>query len=278
ILQRPPNESLYTPKNTKIILWMVKRHSILLALALTLAVASIGTLLNEFYLHFLFTRPIVIALIVIGIAGGIYAKIFKPKITIVSFICLGLFLIPYFSFAFGRSDFYMRDEEGDFMEGVTVKEVRVHIVKLEFHEANKDVWVTGLEDGRMTLYVGQNWAWLGTINIPNGRIDKVRRVFNIEVELEIDKTKMEHWAPPEETGWITTEETSTMIKGYFDFSETQVDIFDEPAEIPFGHPDMGLDITLGEDGYPTKIYAHVFLPEPLGEQSIEIPIPPKSER
>lgn len=254
---------------------MRMRYLVLLALALTFAIASIGTILNELYLHILFTRPIVIVLIVIGVVGGICTKI-EPKIATVSFICLGLFLIPYFSFAFGRSDFYMRDEDADFMEGVTVKEVRVHIVKFEFHEADGDVWVTGLEDGSMTLYVGQNWAWLGTINIPNGRIDKVRHIFDIEVELEIDRTKTEHWEPPEETGWVTTEETQTIIKGYFDFSETLVDTFDEPVDIPFGHPDMGLDITLGEDGYPTKIYAYVFLPEPWGEQTIEVPIPPKS--
>jgi hypothetical protein len=251
----------------------LKNLALLSPLALILTIASVGTLLNELYLHILFTRPIVIALIIIGVAGGICTKI-EPKIATVSFICLGLFLIPYFSFAFGRSDFYMRDEDG-FMEGVTVKEVRVHIVKFEFHEANEDVWVTGLEDGNMTLYVGQNWVWLGTINIPNGRIDQVRRIFNIEVELEIDKTKMEHWDPPAETGWVTTEETPTIIKGYFDLSETQVDTFDEPVDIPFGHPDMGLDITLGEDGYPTRIYAYVFLPEPWGEQRIEVPIPPK---
>jgi len=251
---------------------MKKRYLALLALAIT----SIGTLLNELYLHILFTRLIVIALIVIGVIGGICTKI-EPKMAIAPFICLGLFLIPYFSFAFGRSDFYIRDEDPDFMEGVTVKEVRVHIVKLEFHEANEDVWVTGLEDGSMTLYVGQNWAWLGPINIPNGRIDQVRRIFDIEVELEVDKTKTEHWEPPEETGWVITEETQTTIKGYFDFSETLVETFDEPADIPFGNPDMGMDITLGEDGYPTKVYAYVFLPEPWGEQIIEVPIPPKPE-
>jgi len=245
-------------------------------------IAALGTAVNELYLHLLFDRLIVFALLVIGVVTAYVFKLKKleklKNLVVVSPICLGMLLIPYFSFAFGRSDFYMRDEDGDFMEGVTVKEVRVQIVELSFRRENEDTWVTMMEDKSMTLYVGQNWAWLGTVNLPRGRFDQERHIFDIECEVEVDKTEAIDWREPPESVWVELENTPTKLKGYFKIREDVIIPQTEVIEFPsFGNPDMGMDITLGEDGYPTKVYAHIFLPEPLGDQVREIELPPKPE-
>jgi hypothetical protein len=260
------------------LLSMKRRYTLLLALA----IGIIGTLLSENFLHILITRVEFYMILVVGAAsaGIVYFPKFLRRLglhSLVIAVTLGLLMMPYLGFVLGKSDLFVKDA---LPEGLEVKELRVTILKQEFRKAGTDEWVTTMENRSMTLYVGRNWAWLGELNLPVGKYDRMRMWRRVEIDIKWDNNVISQnhpdWRVPS-PDWdphcIRSEDLGGgkyLITFLVDEFETADIAIDKPIAV---NPDIGLDITLGEDGFPVKIAVHIFLPEPIGEIIEEWPLP-----
>ena len=100
-----------------------------------------GALLNENFIHYFVPKIGFYSILISGPALAIIAYFIQPfkkyKIhCLLLSLTIGFLLIPYLGLIIGYSDIYAKDQAS---LGLTVKEVRFKIVKIEFKKEGEDV-------------------------------------------------------------------------------------------------------------------------------------------
>ena len=253
---------------------------------LVILIAAVGVLINENFVHLYISKSIFYSILASGIVLAVIAYFIQPlrQYGIHKFLlCLtiGILLIPYLSLIKGYSNIFAKDQAG-----MTVKEVRFKIVKIDFKKEGEDVWENNFANREATLYPGKNWVWIGRQELAAFGHDRERGIFETEADIIWDQNliSQEHpdWQVP------TPENNPEIIKSE-DLGEERYlmtffrrEEFERPLLKPAGaegqppppvpiYPDVGMDVIIGEDGRITGMTLHLLLPAPLDELLIEVP-------
>ena len=253
---------------------------------LVILIAAVGVLINENFVHLYISKSIFYSILASGIALAIIAYFIRPfrQYGIHKFLfvlTVGILLSPYLSLIKGYSNIFAKDQAG-----MTVKEVRFKIVKIDFKKEGEDVWENNFANREATLYPGKNWVWIGRQELAAFGHDRERGIFETEADIIWDQNliSQEHpdWQVP------TPENNPEIIKSE-DLGEERYlmtffrrEEFERPLLKPAGaegqppppvpiYPDVGMDVIIGEDGRITGMTFHLLLPAPLDELLIEVP-------
>jgi|SRR3989339_1526754 len=255
---------------------------------LVILIGVVGALLNENFIHYYFPKNIFYSILILGSASTIIAFFIKPARNykvhwFLLSLTIGLLLIPYLGLVIGYSDIFAKDQAG---LGLTIKEVRFKIVKIEFKKEGEDIWETNLVNREATLYPGKNWVWLGRQELGPVGHDWERGIMETAADIIWDQNLIVQEHPD----WIvpTPENNSDVIKsedlgeGKYLVTFFRREEFERPMLRPAGaegqpppqvpvYPDVGMDVVIGEDGRVARITLHPLLPEPFGELTVEVP-------
>lgn len=255
---------------------------------LVILIGVIGALLNENFIHYYTPKGVFYSILIGGIALTTIAFFIKPvrKYGIYKFLLsstIGLLFFPYLGLVIGYSDIFAKDQAG---LGLTVKEVRFKIVKIEFKKEGEDIWETNLVNKEATLYPGKNWVWLGRQELGPVGHDRERGIMETETDIIWNQNLVvqEHpdWtvpAPENNPDVIKSEDLGEgkYLITFFRREEFERPILrpaeaggQPPPSVPI-FPDVGMDVVIGEDGRVARITLHPLLPEPFGELTVEVP-------
>ncbi len=255
---------------------------------ITILIGVIGALLNENFIHYYTSKKVFYSILIFGLASTVITCFIKSarryKIHyFLLFLIIGLLLIPYLGLVIGYSDIFVKDQAG---LGLTVKEVRFKIVKIEFKKEGTDVWETNLENKEVKLYPGKNWVWLGRQNLGPVGYDRERGIMETETDILWDQNLIlqEHpdWQVPTPENNPEVIKSEDLGEGKYSITFFRQEEFERPMLRPIGaegqppppvpvYPDVGMDVIIGEDGRVAKITLHPLLPEPFGELTVEVP-------
>ncbi len=252
---------------------------------LVILIGVVGVLLNENFIHFYISKNIFYSILASGIVLAIIAYFIRPlrQYGIHKFllaITIGILIIPYLGLIKGYSNIFAKDQPG-----MTVKEVRFKIVKIDFKKEGEDVWENNFANREAALYPGKNWVWIGRQELAAFGHDRERGIFETEADIIWDQNliSQEHpdWQVP------TSENNSEVIRsedlgeGKYLVTFFRREEFERPLLKPGGgdkppppvpvYPDVGMDVVIGEDGRITGMTLHLLLPAPLDELLIEVP-------
>ena len=255
---------------------------------LVILIGLIGALLNENFLHYYVPKNIFYSILIGGIALTIATFLIKParRYKIHYFLpsfTIGLLLIPYLGLVVGYSDIFAKDQAG---LGLTIKEVRFKIVKIEFKKEGEDVWETNLINKEAVLYPGKNWVWLGKQELGPVGHDRERGIMETATDIVWDQNLIvqEHpdWVAPIPENNSDVIKSENLGEGKYLVTFFRREEFERPILRPVGaegqppppvpvYPDVGMDVVIGEDGRVARITLHPLLPEPFGELTVEVP-------
>ncbi len=254
---------------------------------LVILIGVVGVLLNENFIHFYISKNIFYSILASGIVLAIIAYFIRPlrQYGIHKFllaITIGILIIPYLGLIKGYSNIFAKDQPG-----MTVKEVRFKIVKIDFKKEGEDVWENNFANREATLYPGKNWVWIGRQELAAFGHDRERGIFETEADIIWDQNLISQEHPD----WqVPTLGNNPEVIGSEDLGEGKYLVtffrreeFERPLLRPAGgggeppppipiYPDVGMDVVIGEDGRITGMTLHLLLPAPLGELTIEVPI------
>ncbi len=253
---------------------------------LVILIGVIGLLLNENYTHFYISKTIFYSILISGIVLAIVAYFIQPlrKYGIHKFLLaltIGVLLIPYISVMKGYSNIFAKDQTG-----MTVKEVRFEIVKIDFKKEGEDVWENNFANRKATLYPGKNWVWIGKQELSAFGHDRERGTFETEADIIWDQNLISQvhpdWQVPTPANNPEVIKSEDLGEGKYLVTFFRREEFERPLLRPAGeegqplppvpvYPDVGMDVVIGEDGRITGMTLHLLLPEPLGEKIIEVP-------
>lgn len=252
---------------------------------LTILIGAFGLLLNEKLTHFYISKTSFYSILVSGIVLAVIAYFIKParKYGIHKFLLaltIGVLLIPYLSLVKGYSNIFAKDQPG-----ITVKEVRFKIVKIDFKKAGEDVWENNFANRGATLYPGKNWVWIGRQELSAFGHDRERGIFETEADIFWDQNLIlqEHpdWAVPASENNPEVIKSVDLGEGRYLVTFFRREEFERPLLKPAGreggsppipvYPDVGMDVVIGEDGRITGMTLHILLPAPLDEVTIGVP-------
>ena len=253
---------------------------------LVILVGVVGVLINENFIHFYISKTIFYSILASGIALAIIAYFIQPlrKYGIHKFLLaltISVLLIPYLSLIKGYSNIFAKDQPG-----MTVKEVRFKIVKIDFKKEGEDVWENNFANREATLYPGKNWVWIGRQELAAFGHDRERGIFETEADILWDQNfiSQEHpdWQVPTSGNNPEVIRSEDLGGGKYLITFFRREEFERPLLRPAGaegqppppipvYPDVGMDVIIGEDGRITGMTLHLLLPAPFEELTIEVP-------
>ena len=255
---------------------------------LVILISVAGAWLNENFVHYYISKTLFYSILIFGIPASIFTRFIQPvkKLKLhgylLSFI-ISLLLITYLGLIIGHSDIFAKDQAG---LGLTVKEVRFKIVKIEFKKESEDVWETNLVNKEALLYPGKNWVWMGRQELGPVGYDRERGIMETATDILWDQNLViqEHpdWIVPAPENNSDVVKSENLGEGKYLVTFFRREEFERPLLRPAGtegqsppsvpvYPDVGLDVIIGEDGRVARITLHPLLPEPFGELTIEVP-------
>ncbi len=253
---------------------------------ITILIGVLGLLLNENLTHLYISKTIFYSILISGIALTIVVY-FIPSLRkygihkILLCLTIGILLIPYLSLLKGYSNIFAKDQAG-----MTVKEVRFKIVKIDFKKEGEDVWENNFANRKATLYPGKNWVWIGRQELAAFGHDRERGIFETEADIIWDQNLIlqEHpdWQVPTKANNPEVIKSEDLGEGKYLVTFFRREEFERPLLRPAGaegqppppvpvYPDVGMDVVIGEDGRITGMTLHLLLPAPLDELLIEAP-------
>jgi len=253
---------------------------------LVILIVAVGAWLNENFIHYYTPKNVFYSVLIGGIVLAAIAYFIKSlreyKIPQFLFsLIIGFLLIPYLGLVIGYSDIFAKDQPG-----MTVKEVRFKIVKIEFRKEGGG-WETNFTDKTATLYPGKNWVWLGRQDIGNpSGYDRERGIMETAADIIWDQNLIaqEHpdWQVPTPENDPACVKSEDLGEGKYLVTFFRREEFERPILRPAGaegqppppasiHPDVGMDVIVGENGRVEKITLHPLLPEPFGELTVDVP-------
>ena len=253
---------------------------------LVILVGVVGVLINENFIHFYISKTIFYSILASGIALAIIAYFIQPlrKYGIHKFLLaltISVLLIPYLSLIKGYSNIFAKDQPG-----MTVKEVRFKIVKIDFKKEGEDVWENNFANREAILYPGKNWVWIGRQELAAFGHDRERGIFETEADILWDQNfiSQEHpdWQVPTSGNNPEVIRSEDLGGGKYLITFFRREEFERPLLRPAGaegqppppipvYPDVGMDVIIGEDGRITGMTLHLLLPAPFEELTIEVP-------
>jgi DNA-binding transcriptional ArsR family regulator len=253
-------------------------------------VAAAGVIATEYVFHLpMLLLPMVsdlayfvcVGIAVLGIASLYLKKV--PRRGIYVSVIVGLLVLPYAQFVFGHMDFFVKDEA--MIKGVRAEEVRFALT-VEMHDVDTGEWVTAIDSALMTLYPGENYVYLDSVNLPAGKYDQSRATTDCEVDIVVDlNIARPELAEADVDDAAIQERISTDLKKvgaelknyrreglmlYYTIALTKVEVQPEKIDYPgYGGPDIYLHIILDELGRPTSIEKTVKMPPGFGKRGMQ---------
>lgn len=250
---------------------------------LTFFVVTIGGLIvTEYVFHIAILTGLAYYALVGGAFFVIIGLLWKgvPRRSIWFPLIVGILVLPYAQFVFGFFDVFVKDDA--MVEGMRAEEVRFDLT-VELHDENTSEWVVALDSVQMTLYPGENFVHLGSLNIPGGKYDKSRATNEIEVDIvfdlgvargltedKIDDKQMMAQLESDlrESGLELKNYRRNGVILYYTMALTTVEEQEEEIDYPGrGGPDLYISIILDESGRPTKIEKEEKAPPGLGQRA-----------
>lgn len=259
--------------------------SVIFAIFAFIFVAAGGVILTEYVFHFpMLLFPMVSDFAYFTFVGfsmlGIIALFLKkvPNSGIYVGIIFGLLVLPYGQFAFGHMDFFVKDD--NLAKGIRAEEVRFDLT-VEMHDVNSGEWVIAIDSALMTLYPGENYVYLDSVNLPAGRYDMSRSTTYAEVDIVVDFNVFKpeilergidddaiHAQISSDLGRIGAElknyrRDDMML--YYTIALTKIEEQPEVIDYPgIGGPDIYIHVILDELGRPTTIEKTMKMPPGFG--------------
>ncbi|MFA4890724.1 MAG: hypothetical protein WC587_03855 [Candidatus Paceibacterota bacterium] len=253
---------------------------------LTILIGVAGVLLNENFIHLYISKSVFYSILASGMVL-VVAVYFIPSLKkyglhkFLLALTIGALLVPYLSLIKGYSNIFAKDQAG-----MTVKEVRFKIVKIDFKKEGEDVWENNFANREAILYPGKNWVWIGRQELAAYGHDRERGIFETEADILWDQNliSQEHpdWQVPTSGNNSEVIRSEDLGEGKYLITFFRREEFERPLLKPAGaegqppppipvYPDVGMDVIIGEDGRITGMTLHLLLPAPFEELTIEVP-------